>query len=305
MSTKTVGQIIRELRLLNNLSQEALAKNICSQAQISKLEVGYEMPYSNTLYELSKKLGVDMNFFFDVIETPQLEELEAICRHIRDLIRKKDYKSVFLTVKKYEHNALFQGNLNRQFLLWHKAIAQYYLFPNQEEEVLNKLDQALSLTQMNNKYYKEQEIEILTSIATIYNECKKFNQSTNTYLKALECLKLLPRIKNDQIKIRVLYGLSRNLYEKEDYTTSQQYVLEGIKSCLAQETFYLLGELYYLCACNLVKIGDPELAAHYTHKSAFIFELNSNFKILMNMINSLKNNEQICITPYQEGKNIG
>lgn len=67
----TIGQSIKSLRKLAGLSQEELSKAICSQAQLSKMENKNEIPSSMVLYKLSRKLGVDMNYFFEIMETPR------------------------------------------------------------------------------------------------------------------------------------------------------------------------------------------------------------------------------------------
>lgn len=296
MNEKRIGQIIKELRISNGLSQKSLAENICSQAQISKLEVGYEVPYSNTLYEISKKLGVDMNFFFDIIETPQLDLVKKILKKIRDCIRKKDYRTVYLIVNKYKAEPLFQNTFTQQFFLWHEAVAQYYLTPNENEEVIKKLRKAISLTQSksNKDFYKEREIEILISIAVIFNECGLFDQATCIYLKALKSFNLLHQVKNIRIKIRILYDLSRNLYEKSEYGESQKYALQGINICIEQETLYLLGELFFIAAINFDKNGDFHSSCRYIQKSIFIFELTSNVKLLSTIA------EQLGIKNYSQ-----
>lgn len=302
MYQKRIGQIIRELRLSSGLSQESLAKNICSQAQISKLEVGYEIPYSNTLYEISKKLGVDMNYFFEVIETPEVELVKKVQNKIRECVRTKDYKTILQIVNKYKNNPSFQITSSRQFLLWHEAIAQYYCFPNKKDQVLTKLKKALSLTQINKDFYKEREIEILISIAVIYNECKLFDQATCTYLQALKSFEQLPQVKNMNIKIRILYDLSRNLYEKKEYDKSNKYAVQGIDLCIKQKTFYLMGELFLIAALNSRKNNEDYNFFPYLQKSIFIFELTSNIYMLSSLAEQLRSNNNLNSALERKGK---
>ncbi|MBR8644357.1 helix-turn-helix transcriptional regulator [[Brevibacterium] frigoritolerans] len=54
---------MKELRKQIGLSQEELATGICTQAQISKIEKGDVYPYASTLYLISQRLGVDVNYF--------------------------------------------------------------------------------------------------------------------------------------------------------------------------------------------------------------------------------------------------
>ncbi|HFI0960593.1 TPA: helix-turn-helix domain-containing protein, partial [Streptococcus suis] len=56
---------LRSRRLELNLSQAELAKGICEQGQISRIEKGKYNPGAELLYRLSLKLNVPMNYFFD------------------------------------------------------------------------------------------------------------------------------------------------------------------------------------------------------------------------------------------------
>ena len=73
-----IGEFVRSLRKLAGLSQTDLAIGICSQAQICKIERNNEIPSALILYKIAKKLGVDVNYFFEIQETPRLS---CICDH--------------------------------------------------------------------------------------------------------------------------------------------------------------------------------------------------------------------------------
>lgn len=61
-----IGSVMRDLRKMAGLTQQELSRDICTQAQISKIENGEEYPSSITLYKISKRLGVDVNYFLIV-----------------------------------------------------------------------------------------------------------------------------------------------------------------------------------------------------------------------------------------------
>ncbi|MFC3884600.1 helix-turn-helix domain-containing protein [Bacillus songklensis] len=274
-----IGSIIRELRKMVGLSQKELAQGICTQAQISKLENGDEYPYSITLYEISKRLGVDMNYFFDIIETPRLDYVAEVKNLIRQYIRKRDYDSVAHIVQREKESPLFQTPANKQFLMWHEGICDYYVYKNKDKS-LSKLYEAITLTQTSHSYYKEREIEVLNSVAIIHNEEKEFGRAVDIYKTALTQLKYLPQIKNEKIKIRILYGLSRTLTEMGEYKESLVYSERGIHLCISCESLYLFGELHYQSGCNLIKMQQKEKGTQYLEKAIFIFGLEKNEKFV-------------------------
>jgi len=94
-----VGEKIKELRKQMGLSQKELSHNICTQAQISKIEKGEVLPLSSTLYLISKRLGVDVNYFFDIDTTPRLDYVEETFRQLKAARRNTDYHTIKQIVK--------------------------------------------------------------------------------------------------------------------------------------------------------------------------------------------------------------
>ncbi|WP_110112188.1 helix-turn-helix domain-containing protein [Bacillus sp. CGMCC 1.16541] len=282
MQQKQLGHIIRELRQLAGLSQQELAEGICSQAQISKLEKGTEFPYSNTLYEISRRLGVDMNYFFENMNTPRLDYVDEVKGLIRRYVRQRDYESVAFMIEKEKTSPLFQTPSNKQFLIWHEGICTYYLY-KQKEDALKILQHALEITQTREHYYKEREIEILTSMAIVYDEENEYEHAIASFKKALQHLSQLPQIKDPQIKVRILYGVSRTYGRSGNYQEAIQFALKGVKQCVSNESMYLLGELYYMVGYSMAQLKREKEAVDYFKKAILIFDLSSN-KQLINIV---------------------
>ncbi|PMC36216.1 transcriptional regulator [Bacillus sp. UMB0899] len=258
------------------MSQKELAEGICTQAQISKLEAGHEIPYSNTLYELSKKLGVDMNYFFDSMQTSQLDYVAEVKNLINDYKRKRDYRSIHNLINKHKNSPLFNNLYTRQFLEWHEVISNYYLKKATGENVISRLHEIINHTRSKDNFFTEQEIEILISIAIIYNEEKEFKMAEYKYIEAMNHLQKLPQLQNNQIYIRICYGLSRNYGESEKYDQSKKWAEKGINSCIQYESFYLLGELYYMVGWTLLKKEKKEVAIPYMENAIYFFSLTKN-----------------------------
>lgn len=276
MYERKFGQVLKELRKLAGLSQKELAEGICTQAQISKLEAGHEIPYSNTLYELSKKLGVDMNYFFDSMQTSQLDYVAEVKNLINDYKRKRDYRSIHNLINKHKNSPLFNNLYTRQFLEWHEVISNYHLKKAAGENVISRLHEIINHTRSKDNFFTEQEIEILISIAIIYNEEKEFKMAEYKYIEAMNHLQKLPQLQNNQIYIRICYGLSRNYGESEKYDQSKKWAEKGINSCIQYESFYLLGELYYMVGWTLLKKEKKEVAIPYMENAIYFFSLTKN-----------------------------
>ncbi|TYR80904.1 helix-turn-helix domain-containing protein [Priestia megaterium] len=274
-----IGSVMRELRKMAGLTQQELSKDICTQAQISKIENGEEYPSSITLYKISKRLGVDVNYFFDTVESPRLDYVDAVKSLIRQYIRQRDYESIDHIIRKEKKSPLFQNPVNKQFLAWHEGICMYHLNKN-KEQALEKLYEAIDYTRQSKTFYKEREIEILNSIAIIYHEEKQFQESAELYKQALKHLNSLPQVRQENIKIRILYGLSKTLADMDQYEESITYSSRGIDLCISNESMYLFGELHYQTGESLIKLGKIEAGKDYLEKSVMIFNLQRNDKFV-------------------------
>lgn len=272
----TIGQTVKSLRKIAGMSQKELAKDICSQAQICKIEKNHELPSSYILNKLAKKLGVDMNYFFEIQETPRLDYLLEVKELVRELIRERNYSKVYEIIKSEKKSPLFQTVDNKQFLLWHEAICIHYN-EKRSEEALEQLFNALNLTYIQNKhYYSENEIEILNSIAIIQKDLQLHKEAERNFRDGLRLINYIPKLNNKQIKIRLIYGLSKLLTDQGRFKESIEYCDDGILLCKKLESLYLFGELHYQLGSNFARLGDFQKAEHSFNKAINIFAIQDN-----------------------------
>lgn len=276
---KKIGTAIKNLRKKAGLSQRELAHDICTQAQISKIEKNNEIPSAFILYKIANRLGVDMNYFFEVNETPRIDYVNDTKDIIRELKRERNYKRIFEIVKSEKENPLFQKSKDKQFLYWHEAICIHYL-ENKPKEAIDLLKKALYLTYSNSKVYLiENEIEILNSIAIIQKDMKLYEEAEKNFKVGLNVLKFRPK-PNSLLKVRLLYGLSKLITELGRYDESLRYSKDGIRICKKKETLYLLGELLYQCGENSAKLGRIQKAEFYFDKAIQVFDIQENHKFI-------------------------
>lgn len=284
-----IGQAIKGLRQNIGLSQEELASGICNQAQISNIENNNAMPSVLLLNQIAIKLGVDMNYFFEMQESYKVEYLQNSKKYIRKLIRMRDYENLYDTVLSEKKHPYFQDSENLQFLLWHEAISIHYI-ESDPRKALEILDKALQTTN-HKKYYTEQEIEILNSVAVIHRETANYEEAETRFREGLERLKEVPRLTNFQIEIRLVFGLSQLLTDIEEFQESLEWCNKGISLCKSYDTLYIYGELLYQRGENLARLGEKEKAKESLDKSVQIFELQGNTV----MVNSVKENRRFLL----------
>jgi transcriptional regulator with XRE-family HTH domain len=276
MDFSAIGQKIKELRQQANLSQAELADGICTQAQISKIEKGDVYPYASTLYLISEKLGVDVNYFFDIGMTPRLDYVQEVSNQLKIARKSMNYDEIREIVEAEENNPLFlQNKRNYQLLLWHKGICEYELNKN-PEKAIELLKEAIISIHPTEKIYSERELELILSIGVIFFEEQQYRKALETYNTANTHMKSLPYLNDCTIKTRLLYNLARTHTRLGQFKESIKYCEEAIKWCLQKENLYLLGELHYHLGYNYELKEDFQTASKYMKKAYLILDLQNN-----------------------------
>ncbi|MED2885231.1 transcriptional regulator [Bacillus wiedmannii] len=294
MEFNDLGNTIKELRIKKNISQSELCHGICSQSQISKIEKGVIYPSSILLYQLSERLGVDPNNIFALTQNKKLKYIENVKYVIKDCIRQHQYTELYEIVTKEKNLNNFQTKEDKQFLLWHEAIA-IYLVNNSIKSALTLLNNALKLTLTNIDFLSEREIDIMQTMAIFHAENKEYKKSINILRRCLTNFNKLDFPRDKEIKLKIIYNLSKCLSYTCQYEEALKYIDKGIQLAINLNTLYLLGELYYGKGSNLLKLkqSNDENVANNMKTALFIFELTKNenkLKIIQKEYFENKNN---------------
>ncbi|HDR8197991.1 MULTISPECIES: helix-turn-helix domain-containing protein [Bacillus] len=277
MEFNDLGITIKELRILKNISQSELCHGICSQSQISKIEKGVIYPSSILLYQLSERLGVDPNNIFALTQNKKLKYIENVKYVIKDCIRQHQYIELYEIVTKEKNLNNFQTKEDKQFLLWHEAIA-IYLVNNSIKSALTLLNNALKLTLTNINFLSEREIDIMQTMAIFHAKNKEYKKSINILRRCLTNFNKLDFPRDREIKLKIIYNLSKCLSYTCQYEEALKYIDKGIQLAINLNTLYLLGELYCGKGSNLLKLkqSNDENVANNMKTALFIFELTKN-----------------------------
>ncbi|WP_430508164.1 helix-turn-helix domain-containing protein [Rossellomorea marisflavi] len=277
MDFAAVGKKIKELRKNSGLSQEELSEGVCTQAQISKIEKGLVFPYASTLYQISQKLGVDVNYFFDIGTTPRLDYVQEVFEQLQIMRRTYRFREMIDIVKAEETNPLFtQNKKNLQLLLWHKGIYLYEV-EHKKDEAIEILNQAVHITDLKGKVMQEREIEILLTMATIYFK-EDINSALSLYEEVIRHLQVLPHLNDYTIKTKLYYNMARVLTRLNRLNESNGYCDEAIKWCLKKDSIFLLGQIHYQKGYNLELDNQLESARKYMEKALIVFEIQEDYK---------------------------
>ena len=274
MEFNDLGITIKELRIKKNISQSELCHGICSQSQISKIEKGMIYPSSILLYQLSERLGIDPNNIFALTQNKRLKYVENVKYVIKDCLKQKQYKELYEIVKKEKNLNNFQTKDEKQFLMWHEAIA-IFMVDKSIKTALDFLNNALKLTVTNSDFLSEREIDIMQTMAIFYAENKEYEKSINIFKRCLTNFNKLDFPRDKEIKLKLMLNLAKCFDFTYQHEEAIKYIDKGIKLAINLNTLYLLGELFYLKGQCLLKMKqhNVEDVIYNWKKALFIFEL--------------------------------
>ncbi|BCA35383.1 MULTISPECIES: helix-turn-helix domain-containing protein [Bacillus cereus group] len=274
MEFNDLGITIKELRIKKNISQSELCHGICSQSQISKIEKGMIYPSSILLYQLSERLGIDPNNIFALTQNKRLKYVENVKYVIKDCLKQKQYKELYEIVKKEKNLNNFQTKDEKQFLIWHEAIA-IFMVDKSIKTALDFLNNALKLTLTNSDFLSEREIDIMQTMAIFYAENKEYEKSINIFKRCLINFNKLDFPRDKEIKLKLMLNLAKCFDFTYQHEEAIKYIDKGIKLAINLNTLYLLGELFYLKGQCLLKMKqhNVEDVIYNWKKALFIFEL--------------------------------
>ncbi|MDX8343166.1 helix-turn-helix domain-containing protein [Rossellomorea sp. YZS02] len=278
MDYSIVGNKIKELRKAIGLTQGELADGVCTQALISRIEKGDVYPSATSLYQISKKLGVDINFFFEIATIPRLDYVKEVERQLWKLRRARQFEEMIEIVKVEERNQVFISHpYNFQLLLWHKGIYQFEV-ENDSITSLETLQSAFTLTRNLKKALSEREMEIQLTIGAIQFKENNLAEALECYHKVENSLRLEGEVHNKSIKTRLLYNMARVFSRQSRFEESIECCQEGIRWCIDTENLHLLAELHYHIGYNYELQNNFVMALSHIEKALLIFEMKEDKK---------------------------
>lgn len=279
MDYSVIGKKIKELRKVVGLTQGELADGICTQALISRIEKGDIYPSATSLYQISKKLGVDVNYFFEIGTTPRLDYVKEVERQLKKLRVKLKYDEIIEIVRTEEKNPLFlKDETNLQLLYWHRGIYVNEVEQNKEEALII-LKKALSLTYNQKKAMSEREMNIFISMGILEFSRHNYDRAIEIYQGVNDALTYNDQLQDKSIKTRLLYNIARVFTRLGNYHESIQYCEEGIRWIIQEETLYGFAQLNYHIGYNLELQERYKEALPYLDKAAMLFDIQYNLKL--------------------------
>lgn len=247
----TIGKVILYLRKERKLTQDQLARDICSSKYIYLLEKDKYEPSYYILDRISKKLGINVeNFYEKCISFGSIEVYEGI--HILECnIRNKDFSNAYKLALEYGKIKEFNRRIPFQYICYAKGVYENNVNRNDSnairfcEEGLERGDKHW-LSQIKNYLFEDIELRLLMMLQACLRQSGRYNEAEeiainliNRFYDSIEKFKIAYEI--NYLYIQVLICSKETLItiyvETKVYDKAKELVEETINESI--ETKYL------------------------------------------------------------------
>ncbi|MEC2074426.1 helix-turn-helix domain-containing protein [Alkalihalophilus marmarensis] len=285
MNDFNIGFAIKNTRLRYGLSQKELAREICDQTLISRIEKGLVVPSSFLLMKISERLGVDANYIIHFAKYNNFEYVNEVIHQIEVLLKNKSFEQLHSFIKAEKTNPYFKSQQGEQYLLWLEGICAFHV-NGDSKKAITLLKEAFSKRGTAKKSQSDIDISIMNSLCIIYGEEKKYDEAMTIYEELFNEIETHPSL-NFKLKAKTLYNYSKILINIQSLSAGIEVCNKGIKLCKANESIYLLGHFYYQLSYIYSLQDKPKESLKYLDLAILIFELD-NRPDLMDIANSKK-----------------
>lgn len=254
MKQNSVGRYIHMLRTRNNISQQRLSKGLCSDATLSRIELGERIPDKFLADALYQRLGKSPDKF-EVF----LAEKDYILYEQRKAIEKALFRGDFPLaeelLEKYRKRKECKGNLHRQFLCKVQGIL-YYEDKRDIGHSAECFKEALSCTlpdmvfpRLNNELLSLEEMDIFLLLLMVQSQEVREYDNISALSELLNYIDSWYSDEEEKVKIypKAAYLLAGLHYRKGDSKKAEE---------LCEKAFNLL-------ALNGVLAGLKEILSFY------------------------------------------
>ncbi|MDC3413188.1 helix-turn-helix domain-containing protein [Terrihalobacillus insolitus] len=293
---ETVGDRIKDIRKRYGISQEAIAHNICTQSEISRIENNKNLPSYTVLYKIAQKLGVDLDYLLvDKSSDNREDYLSEVKEQLKKARRVRDYKLIQEIVAIESKAPIFKRGENYKYLKWHEATACYHLNKDKNKSLHMLKTVCLSESDIEN-VYTELDLHVLNSIGIIYRNEQELRDARVYLEKANEIIYKTPNLSDIKIKLKIIYNLSKIYTDLIFVEKSIDLCKKGMQICIENESSFLLAEFHYQVGRNYLISGNENEGLQYWNSTLNLLDIQENqalIKFIKNEINYYKANKKV------------
>ncbi|HEL1541790.1 TPA: helix-turn-helix transcriptional regulator [Streptococcus suis] len=278
------GSRFKQRRKELGLTQSALAKDICEQSLISRIENTNLSPSSEILFLLSNRLGVTMNYFFEEFVQESRHSIGKIRTIFSQQLLLRNYEIVEqLYVKEVESRHLLNEE-DKAYLDYIFILVRFYLY-NERDFAIKEFDRLNAIIAPHYYFY----LDFLNSYTIFLGEVGEDDKYMELVSNVKsEVSKLDLSINADfQAYIKIGYNYARFLLKRKQTNLALDEVTELINQLNAYNSSFLLPDL--LCLLGNISKGllrEDEVLDLY-EQALVLYKLQGNTKLYLSLKNFL------------------
>lgn len=272
------GRKIKKRRKELGFSQKDLAKDICTQGIISKIERNELNPSEELLSKITERLNIDNDELriSEVVFNRQ-EEINTLKDMAIEFHRKKEYHSIPTLIsqnKELVSESIKHSNYYEIFFKWLKAELMYHLKGKPKEAIKILSDLRIEDEDID----EELKAHVMISLGVMHYVIRENDLSIELYRKAEEYINESLHFKT---QVRFFYDFSLVLTRKKLYNKALLNCTEAIDLLVKNESIYLLGYLYYEIGYVYSDLKKADEALEAYNIALSIFKIENTVKMIV------------------------
>lgn len=286
MNEESIGKLILNLRTKNNISQEQLTRGLCSDATLSRIEIGERIPDKFLLDALLQRLGKSP----DKIETILCESDFNLLKRRQEIendLLIKNYNEASSKLENYIKQKDAKSRIHSQYIYRIKAI----LADERDHNIaaaINYIKQAIEYTipefdieKILQYYLSLDELHIILMQA-LYESKRKVTDETQQILNHL--MNYLDKKYTDEeekVKIypQIVYLMAKQLVLENNYIKMVELCEKAINLLISNGSIYYLAELMQLSMVAYENTNNESAYKHMEKKLDCIVSIYNEYHI--------------------------
>lgn len=250
--SNSIGNQLRRIRIEQQLTQKEVCQNICSQAELSKIEQGKVSATIETIQKIANRLNVSMLQLFE--EDAQAVLFQEYDQGWTQLFRNQKFDAVINSVKE-----TLSTPININVYLLAKYFELIALEGKKRLDYRSCISELSFLADQEEVWYESplMYIRIKLAIANYYYLNHQFVHSRKIYEALLVMDYNTEELKN--LRIKILYNHAQQLFFQEDYREGMKVTEIGISESIERKNSSFLGHFFYQRANFKEKLEFDEI----------------------------------------------
>ncbi len=258
-----IGENLKRFRVQKGYSQNELCANLCSQAEISKIENGLNSPTVELLQQLAVRLQVPISLLFQ--EHTDEEKFFQLDRFLSDLLREEKYQEAMERINQQEVDAIVEVDILKIYIKTIIDLKQNRIDFRTAASLLSNL--------LNEKEVWSHSIQLFIrikmAIANMYSEQDLFHLTESVYQELENEIEILQSTAHLNALLKIYFNHCQILEYQGKSEDSIAIAKKGYELCLLHNHTFLFGHFYYQLAHYHEQSGEDEMSLQKQYSVAY------------------------------------